>query len=107
MQLMRLLVFFDLPTGNTEERKSYARFRKFLLDNGYHMEQFSVYTRIVLSREEADTQKRLLRANLPLAGAVDVIIVTEKQYASREVLVDTRPPRPRQEDIGGQLVLEF
>ena len=104
---MRLLVFFDLPTGNAEERKSYAAFRKFLLANGYRMEQFSVYTRIVLSREEAEMHKRLLRANLPLTGAVDVLIITEKQYATREVLVNTRPPKPRQEDIGGQLVLEF
>ena len=96
-----------LDYGYAEERKSYATFRKFLLNNGYRMEQFSVYTRVVLSREEAEMHKRLLRANLPLAGAVDVLIVTEKQYAAREVLVNTRPPKPRRKDIGGQLVLEF
>lgn len=102
-----MLVLFDLPTGNTEERRSYADFRKFLLNNGYRMEQFSVYSRPVLSREEAEMHKRMLRENLPLAGAVDVYMITEKQFANREVLVRTRPPKPRQEDIGGQLVLEF
>ena len=33
---MRLMVLFDLPTGNKKERKSYAEFRKFLIHDGYH-----------------------------------------------------------------------
>lgn len=41
MRIMRMLVLFDLPTGSKKERKSYAEFRKFLIKDGYHMEQFS------------------------------------------------------------------
>lgn len=81
---------FDLPTGNKRERKSYARFRKFLLQDGYHMEQFSVYSRVVLSRDASETHLKRLKANLPEAGAVTVLTLTEKQYESREILVDTR-----------------
>ncbi|MBQ5728729.1 MAG: CRISPR-associated endonuclease Cas2, partial [Mailhella sp.] len=32
---MRLLVFFDLPVKRKNERKDAARFRKFLIDDGY------------------------------------------------------------------------
>ena len=46
MRIMRMLVMFDLPTGSKKERRSYADFRKFLIKDGYHMEQFSVYSRV-------------------------------------------------------------
>jgi CRISPR-associated protein Cas2 len=49
MRTMRLLVMFDLPTGSKRERKSYALFRKFLIKDGYHMDQYSVYSRVLLS----------------------------------------------------------
>lgn len=53
MRVMRLMVLFDLPTGNKKERKSYAEFRKFLIHDGYHMEQFSVYSRLLITRESS------------------------------------------------------
>lgn len=87
---MRLLVMFDLPTGNKSERKSYAQFRKFLLDDGYHMDQFSVYSRVVLSRESCEAHKARLKAHVPIAGEVTVLELTEKQYESRELLVSTK-----------------
>lgn len=55
MRIMRLLVMFDLPTGSKRERKSYALFRKFLINDGYHMDQYSVYSRVLLSRDSAET----------------------------------------------------
>ena len=69
MRIMRLLVLFDLPTGSKKERKSYSEFRKFLVKDGYHMEQFSVYSRVLLSRDSAETHMRRLKENLPIAGA--------------------------------------
>lgn len=107
MRIMRMLVFFDLPTGSKKERKSYASFRKFLVKDGYHMEQFSVYSRILLSRDSADTHLRRLRENLPQTGAVTVLTLTEKQYESRQVLVDTRTNRGLRVDPGAQMTLAF
>lgn len=107
MRIMRMLVFFDLPTGNKRERKAYASFRKFLIKDGYHMEQFSVYSRVLLSRDSADAHLRRLKANLPPAGAVTVLTLTEKQYEAREVLVDTRLASTRGPDAGPQLTLAF
>ena len=89
MRPMRLLVMFDLPTGNKAERKTYSTFRKFLVNDGYQMEQFSVYSRILLSRESVKTHLERLNANLPAAGSVFVLELTEKQYESRRILVGT------------------
>lgn len=107
MRIMRMVVLFDLPTGSKKERKSYAEFRKFLIKDGYHMEQFSVYSRVLLSRDSADAHLKRLKANLPIAGAVTVITLTEKQYEGREVLVDSRPNVSRADDLGPQLTLTF
>jgi CRISPR-associated protein Cas2 len=102
-----MLVLFDLPTGNASERRSYAEFRKFLIKDGYHMEQFSVYSRVLLSRDSADAHLGRLKANLPLTGAVTVITLTEKQFETREVLVDSYPRRSALPDPGAQLTLTF
>ena len=107
MRILRMLVLFDLPTGSKKERKSYANFRKFLVKDGYHMEQFSVYSRVLLSRDSAEAHLRRLKENLPKAGAVTVLTLTEKQYESREVLVDTRPKQGVCVDPGAQMTLVF
>ena len=42
---MWMMVLFDLPVVEPEERKAAADFRNFLKDQGYEMAQFSVYVR--------------------------------------------------------------
>ena len=106
MRIMRMLVLFDLPNGSSSERKSYAQFRKFLLNDGYVMEQYSVYSRVTLSRDSAEVHLGRLRANLPTAGAVTVLILTERQYEARQVLVNTMCEAKRT-DVGPQLTLAF
>ena len=84
---MRMLVFFDLPVVTKTERRAYTVFRRFLLNDGYDMIQFSVYGRI-LNGNDAETKhmKRLID-NLPPDGSVRVLTVTEKQFASMKLLV--------------------
>lgn len=106
MRIMRLLVMFDLPTGSKIERKSYSAFRKFLLEDGYQMEQFSIYSRVVLSQASARSHLDRLRGHLPLAGEVTVLQLTEKQYASRQILVNTSM-KERPGKIGAQMTLVF
>lgn len=43
---MRMIVFFDLPVQTKTERRHATAFRNFLLKDGYHMLQFSVYARV-------------------------------------------------------------
>lgn len=105
MRVIRLLVLFDLPTGSKAERKSYAAFRKFLIEDGYHMEQFSVYSRLLLTRESVSTHVARLKCNLPSAGEVTVLQMTEKQYEDRLVLLSEHKERPVEQ--GAQLTLVF
>lgn len=97
---------FDLPTGNRAERRSYAEFRKFLVKDGYHREQFSIYSRLLLTRESSAAHVARLRDNLPSAGVVTVLELTERQYMARLQLLNThqgQEPEPE----GSQLTLVF
>ncbi len=77
---MRMLVFFDLPVVTRAERRAYAQFRRFLLNDGFDMLQFSVYGRILNGRDAESKHMERVIANLPPDGSVRALTVTEKQY---------------------------
>lgn len=84
---MRLLVFFDLPVVTRAERRAYTVFRRFLINDGYDMIQFSVYGRILHGRDAEEKHMIRLVDNLPPEGSVRCLTVTEKQFASMKLLV--------------------
>lgn len=84
---MRFLVFFDLPVKKRKDRKIYAKFRKFLLQDGYEQLQYSVYARLCGGLDRIETHIKRLKKNLPPKGNVRCIILTEKQYESMMILV--------------------
>lgn len=84
---MRILVFFDLPVVTQKEKKAAAKFRRFLLKDGYHMIQWSVYSRICNGIDSIATHQARLKQNLPVKGSVRSLTLTEKQYESIDVLL--------------------
>lgn len=86
-RFMRLIVFFDLPTETSEDRREYSRFRKFLLRSGFVMNQKSVYSKIVLNNTAGEALKQSLRKNKTQKGIIQILTVTEKQFNSTELLV--------------------
>ncbi len=78
---------FDLPVTTREQRREAARFRNFLLGDGYHMVQFSVYARVCAGRDSVETHRRRIRQALPAKGSVRMLVITEKQYGAIELLV--------------------
>lgn len=84
---MRLIVFFDLPMVTKAEKREYVQFRRFLLNDGYDMIQFSVYGRILNGRDAEAKHLARLADNLPPAGSIRCMSVTEKQYAGIKLLV--------------------
>ena len=86
-RFMRLMVFFDLPVVAKADRRAYTLFRRFLLNDGYDMLQFSVYGRILNGIDAEKKHMQRLIQNLPPAGSVRVLSVTEKQFASMKLLV--------------------
>src|SRR5690606_26858048 len=84
---MRLIVFFDLPTLTKADKRAYVQFRRFLLNDGYDMIQWSVYGRTLNGRDAEAKHLARLANNLPPAGSVRCMTVTEKQYAGIKLLV--------------------
>ncbi len=86
-RLMRLVVFFDLPMVSAKDSREYRLFRKFLLNNGFIMMQESVYSKLLINNNSSALLKNKIRKNLPPAGLVQMLEVTERQFASIEFLV--------------------
>ena len=89
-KLMRIIVFFDLPVKSKKQRRDATRFRNFLLKDGYHMMQYSVYARVCNGTDSIEVHKKRLRAALPSAGAIRAIVITEKQFESIEILLGSK-----------------
>ncbi|MBQ2712727.1 MAG: CRISPR-associated endonuclease Cas2 [Clostridia bacterium] len=94
-KFMRILVFFDLPVATKIQRTVATRFRNFLLKDGYHMVQFSVYARVCNGMDDVEKHKRRLNLNLPPNGSVRMLIITERQYESIAVLVGKLAPEEK------------
>ncbi len=86
-RFMRVLVFFDLPTETAEERRAYRLFRKTLITNGIIMMQESVSCRHLKHAGGGMSVSEIIRKNAPVKGIVQLLTVTEKQFASIEYLV--------------------
>ncbi len=78
---------FDLPVVTKAERRAYTIFRRFLLNDGYDMIQFSIYGRILNGNDAEKKHMKRLVDNLPPEGSVRCLTVTEKQFASMKLLV--------------------
>lgn len=87
---MRVIVFFDLPTLTSADRKAYTHFRKYLIKSGFMMEQESVYSKLAVNSSAADAIAYNIRKNSPEKGLVQLMRVTEKQYSKMEYIVGIR-----------------
>lgn len=83
---MRIFVFFDLPVETNENKRNYRKFRKFLIKNGFIMMQESIYCRMVLNQTVASTVVQAVKRNRPPEGIVQLLTVTEKQFAKMEFI---------------------
>lgn len=75
-----VLVFFDLPVGEPEERKAANNFRKDLIKDGYMMVQFSVYARPCGTADRVETQVRRLKSKIPSKGEVRGLMISDAQW---------------------------
>lgn len=84
---MRMILFFDLPVETLEDRRNYSRFRKHLIKSGFMMIQESVYCKLALNQSVVDSIAENIRKNKPPKGLVQLLTVTEKQYAKMEYVI--------------------
>ena len=105
VRFMRLFVFFDLPVVTAAQRRAHARFRKFLVKEGYIMMQESVYTKLAINDRVVASYIDKLKANRPPEGLVQALRVTEQQYAEMKYIVGKRPDGEVLEDTETLVVL--
>ncbi len=86
-KFMRIMVFFDLPVQTKKQRREATRFRNFLLTDGYHMIQYSVYARVCNGTDAVEKHRRRIKDNLPDNGSIRMLVITEKQYESIDILL--------------------
>lgn len=86
-RFMRVIVMFDLPTDTAFERKNYRNFRKFLIKNGFMMMQESVYVKICLNMHAVEKVKQNIVKNKTKKGIIQVLSVTERQFADIDLIV--------------------
>ncbi|WP_288750709.1 CRISPR-associated endonuclease Cas2 [uncultured Treponema sp.] len=81
-ELMWMMVLFDLPVIEKKERKAATDFRNFLLDNGFSMVQYSIYTKLFSGKDACEKYYKLIVNNLPPYGKVDILTITDRQYSN-------------------------
>ena len=92
---MRMIVLFDLPVTTKAKMRTANQFRQFLLKDGYQMLQLSIYTRIIKGRDALEKHHKRLVAHLPEEGSIRCLSITEKQFASMEILVGEKKPQEK------------
>ena len=91
---MWVLVMFDLPTETKAARKAYTKFRKNLLQDGFHKMQYSVYTRHCASQENADVHIGRVQNRLPPDGEIRVMTITDKQMERMDIFLGKKRQQP-------------
>lgn len=88
---MRIMVLFDLPTITEHDRRNYRLFRTHLIKSGFMMMQESVYCKLALNATAAKVITANVKKNKPPKGLVQVLVITEKQFANMEIIVGKYP----------------
>jgi len=87
-----LLVAFDLPVLTKKQRKHATNFRKFLLDDGFQMIQYSVYARPCVTYARQLTHIDRVKKGTPEEGTVRAIFITRAQW-ERSFVIFGPPPK--------------
>ncbi len=104
-RLMWVMVMFDLPVVDSEDRKAATRFRLFLEKQGFGMCQFSVYAKYCGTREKLDSIVRLVDENIPEKGKVNILSFTDKQFG-KIVFLENRKRKKAKENPDQLLIFD-
>lgn len=84
IRAMRIIVMFDVNSTTKTDLRNYSKWHKFLVNSGFNMMTESVYSKLALNPSNAKAIKAEIRKNLPPAGTVQVVELTEKQFNNIE-----------------------
>lgn len=86
---MWLLVMYDIPVTTESQRKGGAKFRKELLNDGFNLFQFSIYSRYCSSSKNITTHKKRIKNKIPKDGRIAIISITDEQYDNIDFFTNT------------------
>ncbi len=75
-----ILVIFDLPVKKKLESRQAQKFRKFLMDDGFLMVQYSVYLRPCVSIDHIEKHTQRVKKQAPQTGFIKILFFTDKQW---------------------------
>ena len=84
---MRTILFFDLPTLTSKNRKDYRSFVKLLIKSGFYRIQESVFVKMSITPQSAESCIQNIDKNKPKEGSIMLLTVTEKQFANMNILL--------------------
>ncbi len=84
---MRVFIMFDLPVETKKQVRTYNKFRKSLIKEGFLMMQYSIYIKSCINKDAADLSVNTVKKLLPEDGHVRALIITEKQYEKMKILL--------------------
>lgn len=100
-----LMVAFDLPVKTKDERKRATDFRKFLIDDGFQMIQFSVYARPCVTFARQETHLRRIRLAVPDEGSIRAIYITKAQWEKAYIIHGKPAKEVEAEEMPEQIML--
>lgn len=104
---MWVLCLFDIPVRTKAETKAATKFRKMLLDEGFGMKQFSVYTKPFSDLAQAKNFVSRFKGAVPPNGSVSFIYITDRQLGISENYFGPyqKPNETEEKEEDGQLFL--
>lgn len=77
---MRIILFYDLPMINDNDRVVYNKFHNSIKKLGFYMIQYSVYTKVIQNEFSFIQRCDQIKKIIPDRGSIVILRVTEKQY---------------------------
>lgn len=91
---MWVICCFDLPVTTKKEQKLAQGFRKFLIESGFMMIQFSIYGRHCPSSENANMHINYVKRHIPPYGSVLIFKMTDKQFGDSILYINHQKASP-------------
>ena len=99
------MLAFSRRVLTPKPRKDATGFRKFLLDDGFQMIQFSLYVRPCVSFARQQTHLERVKQGIPPEGKVRAFYVTRAQWERAYVIYGSPAKEVPPEDIPEQIQL--
>ncbi len=77
---MRLILLYDLPVKNEDDRKIYNYFHTNIIKLGFYMLQYSIYIKVINNDTSLKQYLYKIEKIIPKKGNIIIMKITEKQY---------------------------